>query len=119
MQLIKESAARFIHALQQKPSLSPLYEKKALVIEIQSPEDPFWLVISNEGHFLLDQAPLDTITLILMATSRNMMEAVLVGKRPLLRVKEEGHLTIQGPFNDQLTLESLLILSSQHSFLVV
>lgn len=117
--MIKGALQGFMKALNEKLSLSPLYEKRPLVIEIHTEEGPLWFLITNKGHQLLESTPIDPVSLVLSAIDDQKLEQVILGHIPLLSAKDEGHVRVEGPFNLQLTLESLFILSSPHSFLVV
>lgn len=115
---MKGAAQTFIDSLEGKSALAPLYRQTPLIVELSSKEEQLWIKISKEGHFLLEQKPVEESSLIITGESK-ILEQVLKGERPLTVLKEEGVISIEGLFNHQLTIESLFILSSKDSFLVL
>lgn len=115
---MKGASQTFIDSLAKKKALSPLYRQTPLIVELNCTDEQLWMKISNEGHILLDQKPDEESTLVISGEN-TILEQALKGERPLMKLKEEGAISVQGLFNHQLTLESLLILSSKDSFLVI
>ena len=117
--MLMDTSRHFIQALERKTSLTPLYSKQSLLVEIRGNDEVFWLSISPGGHCILTEAPHEKASLFLSGTSDEQLEQAIKGEHPLLYMKKKGDLEIKGPFNQQLTLESLLILSGDQSYLIV
>lgn len=117
--MLIDLSREFIQALEQKTALCPLYNKQSLIVEISGNEEVFWLSISPQGHRVLIEAPHEKATLFLSGSNDHVIEQVMKGEFPLLNQKEKGNLKIEGPLYQQLTLESLFILSGEHSYLIV
>ncbi|WEG13761.1 hypothetical protein PU629_05180 [Pullulanibacillus sp. KACC 23026] len=117
--MIMEEVQQFIEALEGKTSLYPLYAKKSLTIEFVVQQNRIWMVISNKRHEILKEEPSAKASIVVTAQNEASLEKILRGEQPLLQLCSEGVVQVEGAFNDQLTLESILILGSSHSYLVV
>jgi hypothetical protein len=117
--MLIDTSRHFIQALEQKTALVPLYSKQSLIVEVSGNDEVFWLSISPEGHRVLTEAPPEKATLFLSGSNDQVIEQAIKGEHPLLTMKERGDLDLKGPFNQQLTLESLLLLSSEQSYLII
>ncbi len=117
--MLKEATYKFVQSLEGKSTLMPLYKQKSLIVEVIGKEEPIWLKINAEGHQVCHSRPVEDVSLVISGSEDKLIEIALMGKRPLLALKEEGGLQVTGPFSHQLTLESLFILSGEQSFLVL
>jgi hypothetical protein len=117
--MLIDTSRHFIQALEQKTALVPLYRKQSLMVKVSGKNEVFWLSISPEGHRVLTEVPPEKATLYLTGANDHLIEQAIKGELPLLNMKEKGDLDLQGPFNQQLTLESLLLLSSEQSYLII